>query len=97
MVAGDRRDLRQRPVAGGSRNAIWLDELGAAEDHPAPGEMQAVALDVPEAVKRHTLGAHRSQLGAGVFDDPAGFALTPARVARLTGPKETFWRPCPAP
>lgn len=76
--------------------AIWLDELGAPGDHPAPGEAKAVALAVPEAVKRHALLAHRSQLGAGPFDDPNGFALAPATIERLTGPQETYWRPCAA-
>ena len=76
--------------------AIWLDDLGGPGDWPAPGEMEAVVLAVPRAVKRHALLAHRSQLGEGVFDDPDGFALTTATIARLTGVEELYWRPCDA-
>lgn len=75
--------------------AIWLDAFGAEDDRPAPGEAEAVALAVSGAAKRHALLAHRSQLGDGPFDDPAGFALDAATIARLTGPEETYWRPCP--
>jgi LmbE family N-acetylglucosaminyl deacetylase len=74
--------------------AIWLDELGAPEDHPRAGEAERVCLPVPGAVKRHALEAHRSQLGLVVPDDPGGFALDPSTVARLTGPEEVYWRPC---
>lgn len=75
--------------------AIWLDELGADDDQPAPGEVEAVTLAVSGALKRHALLAHRSQLGDGPFDDPVGFALSAATIARLTGPEEVYWRPCP--
>ena len=74
--------------------AIWLDELGAPEDRPRPGEMEAVALPVSPALKRHAIEAHRSQLGLVVPDDPGGFVLEPATVARLSGPEELYWRPC---
>lgn len=74
--------------------AIWLDELGAPDDHPRPGEVEPVVLAVAPWRKRHAIEAHRSQLGLVVRDDPGGFALTPATVARLTGPEERYWRPC---
>lgn len=74
--------------------AIWLEELGAVSDRPEDGEMEAVALAVAGSVKRYALAAHRSQLGEGVFDDPAGFALTSKTIARLTGAEEIYWRPC---
>ena len=76
--------------------AIWLDELGDPDDRPRAGEMDRVAFGVPVGVKREALRAHRSQLGEAVFDDPAGFALEPATIARLTGPEEIYWRPCSA-
>ena len=43
--------------------AIWLDELGGRGDHPVPGQVEAVAIAVSSALKRHALQAHRSQLG----------------------------------
>lgn len=76
--------------------AIWLDELGGPGDQPHPGEVERVALAVSPALKRHALEAHRSQLGLVVPDDPAGFALEPATVLRLTGAEESYWRPCAA-
>ena len=74
--------------------AIWLDELGGAEDRPAEGEMEPVFIDVPPATKRHALAAHLSQLGELVADDPEGFVLDPATIARLTCAQEFFWQPC---
>lgn len=78
--------------------AIWLDELGAPDDHPEPGEMTRceVHLDAWLAVKRRAIGAHRSQLGQLVTDDPHGFRLENETLRRLIGPIETFWRPCAA-
>lgn len=77
--------------------AIWLDELGAPEDHPRPGEMTRVDMDVEAwlAVKRRAIGAHRSQLGLVIGDDPGGFRLGEATLRRLIGPVETYWRPWP--
>ncbi|TPE46857.1 PIG-L deacetylase family protein [Amaricoccus solimangrovi] len=74
--------------------AIWLDELGAPEDHPAATEMEPVSLRVSPEVKRGALRAHASQLGLLVEDDPTGFVLGPATIDRLTGPEEIYWRPC---
>lgn len=78
--------------------AIWLDELGRPGDRPREGEMEMVRVDVSAGLdaKRHALEAHESQLGRLITDDPAGFVLGPATVARLTGRCETFWRPCGA-
>lgn len=72
--------------------AIWQDEIGAEADHPAAHGMEALALPVSGALKRHALAAHGSQLGALIDDDPNGFALSPATIARLTGDSEVFWR-----
>ena len=74
--------------------AIWLDELGAAEDHPGAAEMERVSLPAAGAVKRFALQAHASQLGGLIDDDPEGFALAPATIARLTAAEECYWRPC---
>ena len=74
--------------------AIWLDEIGSPEDHPAADEAERVTLAVSGALKRHALMAHRSQLGELIRDDPGAFALDPATIDRLTGPEEAYWRPC---
>lgn len=76
--------------------AIWLDELGEPDDRPRSGEMEEVRVDVRAVrkAKRHAIKAHESQLGALITDDPAGFALRSATLARLTGVQEVFWRPC---
>ena len=78
--------------------AIWLDELGRPGDRPRAGEMEKVRVDVSAGLdaKRHAIEAHESQLGGLITDDPTGFALGPATVARLTGQWEVFWRPCGA-
>ena len=76
--------------------AIWLDELGAAGDRPVRGEMEPVFLPVAPGRKRHAVAAHISQLGGLITDDPAGFALEPPTIARLTGTRELYWRPCRA-
>lgn len=75
--------------------AIWLDEIGAPEDHPEPGEMERVAFAVGEAVgpKRRAVAVHRTQTGAVIHDDPTAFRLTEATIDRLAGPVETYWRP----
>ncbi len=75
--------------------AIWLDEIGAPEDHPAPGEMERIdyAIGPAEAAKRRAVAAHRTQTGAVIDDDPTAFRLTPETIDRLVGALETYWRP----
>ena len=74
--------------------AIWLDELGAPEDFPDSGEVQAVHVDISPSVeaKRSALAAHRSQTTDFIDDDPTAFRLRPATIARLTGATELYWR-----
>lgn len=75
--------------------AIWLDELGTPDDHPRRDEAEAVSIDVSAALsrKRAAIAAHATQTTSLIDDDPAGFRLTSATIARLTQPTETFWRP----
>lgn len=77
--------------------AIWLDELGAPEDHPRPGEAERVLVDIGPVVgrKRHAVAAHVSQTTDLICDDPEAFRLTEKTVDRLTQPFEVFWRPVP--
>ena len=75
--------------------AIWLDELGAPEDHPVAGEMERVIFAIDDAVpaKRQATLAHRSQATDLIADDPDAFRLTAHTIDRLTGPRESYWRP----
>ncbi|NDV86712.1 PIG-L family deacetylase [Aurantimonas aggregata] len=76
--------------------AIWLDELGEADDAPRPGEMEVVAFDVSAAAdtKRWAVAAHVSQTSDLIADDPEGFRLTAETIDRLTGSVEKYLRPC---
>jgi LmbE family N-acetylglucosaminyl deacetylase len=75
--------------------AIWLDEFGAPADYPRPEEAQVIHIDVSRAIgeKRAAIAAHQSQTTALIDDDPDGFRLSAATIARLTGPTEKYWRP----
>ena len=42
--------------------------------------------------KRAAIRAHRSQLGEIVTDDPSGFILPAAFIAKFIGEHEIFWR-----
>lgn len=77
--------------------AIWLDELGAPEDFPVAGEVQAIRVDISSETpaKRAALAAHRSQTTDLIDDDPTAFRLRPATIARLTGGTELYWRANP--
>ena len=74
--------------------AIWLDELGAVEDHPKPGEAELVRVNIGTALanKRAAIAAHVSQTTDLIADDPDGFRLTPQTIARLTQSTEVFFR-----
>lgn len=75
--------------------AIWLDELGAAEDHPHSGEAVRISFDIRPALaaKRAATAAHISQTTDLIADDPTAFRLTTDTIERLTGPAEVYWRP----
>lgn len=73
---------------------IWLDELGAPQDFPQPGEVEVFQFTSPGmvAIKRSAIEAHVSQLGTLITDDPSGFFLTETTLDRLIKPTETYWR-----
>jgi LmbE family N-acetylglucosaminyl deacetylase len=75
--------------------AVWLEELGKAADFPRDDEAEYVAFDIATALpsKLAAIGAHLSQTSDLIDDDPGGFRLTAATIARLTGPHEGYWRP----
>lgn len=85
------RRIGARPVV--LEYAIWLDELGTPEDQPRPEEACRVAYDISNVLiaKRAAIAAHVSQTTSLINDDPTGFRLTPATLARLVRSTETFW------
>lgn len=77
--------------------AIWLDEFGGAADRPRADEAERVSFDIADvlAAKRAAVAAHLTQTTDLIRDDPDGFQLAPATIARLVGPEETYWKPRP--
>jgi LmbE family N-acetylglucosaminyl deacetylase len=75
--------------------AVWLDELGKAEDYPGSGEAEIVRIHIGDvlAKKRAAIAAHLSQTTDLIADDPDGFRLTPQTIARLTQSTEVYMRP----
>ena len=73
--------------------AVWLEELGAPADYPRPEEASRVVYDISEVLpaKQAAIAAHVSQTTPLITDDPNGFRLTPATLARLIRPTETYW------
>lgn len=71
---------------------IWLDELGAPEDHPRPGEMRRRDLFIGDVLhaKRAAVEAHLTQT-TDLIDDPHGFRLSADTIDRLVTPCETYW------
>lgn len=58
----------------------------------AETEISGFRLAIGEHIpaKRRAIAAHRSQTTALIDDDPSGFRLTPADLARFDGPSEIF-------
>ena len=56
--------------------------------------MHRVSFDIADVVetKRAAVAAHLSQTTALIDDDPDGFMLDAATIARLTGPIESYWQ-----
>lgn len=81
----------QKPVL--LEYAIWLHELGVADDFPQLGEVEVLEFAATDlvAVKRRAIAAHISQLGGLILDDASGFFLTEATLDRLITPVETYW------
>ncbi|HET6519723.1 MAG TPA: hypothetical protein VFG47_07860, partial [Geminicoccaceae bacterium] len=71
---------------------IWLWHRPEPGDAPAGGEAGAWRLDVSPVLarKRAAVAAHRSQTTGLIADDPWGFPLPPALLARLQGPHEVY-------
>ena len=76
--------------------AIWLEELGAPEDFPQPGEIEPIELPIDRhrAIKEAAVKAHSTQLGEIDEEAPGGFFLGRETLARLIGPVEIYFKPC---
>ena len=75
--------------------AIWLEEYGVAADYPRLDEARSIVFDITTelASKRAAIAAHQSQTTNLIDDDPNGFRLNAATIARLTGSCEAYWQP----
>ena len=73
--------------------AVWTAERGSRDDHPGDGEARRWTVDVSRVVdkKARAVAAHRSQHGAVIDDDPGGFTLPPAMLARCRQTVETYY------
>lgn len=74
---------------------VWLPVRGASRDEPSEREADTfdLALTPHEiARKRSAILAHRSQTGALVDDDPAGFVIGDELLAGWLAPFERFYR-----
>jgi len=77
---------------------VWLPVRGNPGEHPRANEARTVdiALDPRErARKRAAILAHRSQTGALIDDDPAGFVIDSDLLAGWLRPFERYYRRIP--
>lgn len=73
---------------------VWLRIHGAPSDLPRKGEamLREIPLDDDEtSAKRAAIRAHRTQTTALIDDDPSGFRIDDALLARWTEPLERFY------
>ncbi|PNY79591.1 PIG-L family deacetylase [Deinococcus koreensis] len=72
--------------------SVWLTERGTPDDWPPADEARPWAFEIGGAAARKSraISAHASQLGL-IQDDPGGFTLAEAMVARaVRGPERLF-------
>ena len=77
---------------------VWAWERAAPADLPQPADnVQEIKIDIAAQLptKLRAVAAHRSQVAPGVFtDDPGGFLLPPAMLARFAErPFEVYYAP----
>ena len=77
---------------------VWAWERAAPADLPQPADhMRELKIDIAAQLptKLRAVAAHRSQVAPGVFtDDPGGFLLPPAMLARFAErPFEVYYAP----
>ena len=77
---------------------VWAWERAAPFDKPEPTDnVREVRIDITaqRPAKLRAIAAHRTQIASGVFtDDPGGFLLLPAILARFAErPFELYYAP----
>ena len=87
-AAVDRLPARPRIV----EYPVWVWDIGSPGDYPMSGEVDAWRLDITTAIpaKRAAIDAHRSQTADLIDDDPEGFRLPEALLARAARPWEVY-------
>jgi LmbE family N-acetylglucosaminyl deacetylase len=68
---------------------VWSRWRAWAEGAPAP-EGQPLDLPRHRAAKRAAIGAHRSQMGGVIADDPGGFRMPPGFAERFAAEPEIY-------
>lgn len=72
---------------------VWMRERGSAADRPRHAEVERWDIDIASVVtqKVRAVAAHRSQMGKVIDDDPTGFILSNAMLARCAETHETYY------
>ena len=73
--------------------AVWLDQIGSAEDLPSLDEIVPFKLDISSVLskKQNAISAHQSQISDLIKDDPDGFRLSPEMLEHFKKPYELFY------
>ncbi len=82
-----------RPRLGGVRvlaYPVWGRTLPPDREVGAPGRLLRLDISAERERKHRAVLAHRSQTSDLIADDPGGFRLPEAMIARLCGPFEGF-------
>ena len=83
---------RARALLAGEVRLLEYPIWGHTRTDDAPAAPRGARLDIAPvlAQKRRAIAAHRSQMTGLIDDDPFGFALKPAMIARFERPFEIF-------
>jgi LmbE family N-acetylglucosaminyl deacetylase len=82
-------------LAEGSRARLLEYPVWPGEEARPAGALWTVDIAAQLPAKRRAIAAHRSQHGAVVTDDPAGFRLPADLLARAERPTETYFEAPP--
>jgi LmbE family N-acetylglucosaminyl deacetylase len=70
--------------------SVWGAALRPNAVVTAPNSGFRLRIDAHRARKQRAIALHKSQVGSLITDDPGGFRLTRADLARFAGPAESF-------
>lgn len=82
---------QRRPATKLYECSVWGSALPAATPVQSVSAGFPIRIDRQRAAKRRAIAAHRSQTTDLIDDDPTGFRLTGADLARFDLPYETFF------